>query len=1019
MEMGSQLRVLSCFRGMGVYGILGSESPRRFLLGFHEPCMPNVSAVVTSGFVNSAPSLCYGILQVSSTVLDSPVSMYQGWSYHHHQGADSLSADVYGSPGPGSAASAWGHHRSQTHAWMAAEAQRKQNWLSSTAATSVSGNLGSGNISGWGTSDYAAFGGGAMGLAASENDRDGRVDPDSTTNHSLVGNSANLGGSSTINPPQSPLNKSSVGPYSNFIASSPAASGLPQGSGQISPHNQASTPSSPFVFQQPASPWQASQSHSQQQSSSSDLFSESGISQPSVLQGETVNWQTDSSLPNTLSSAQSKVPSASSPSTCGSAKQRSPVSSGNDAGTGSGQLERSPYPSHLPSSPFSSPQSQQPANSPQQTLISSSTLPPNPAQQQALSLPLQTQHSVNAGDSLLQPHTPQENNPQSSKTPERSMSVPLPLTPTDQSTSSSCSGSSRGGWVTPDRPQSSWDYNPLTPAPPPTISPTQASPFRIPKGRPPSRTSNVHSNNSGSSSSNASPVSSNEVVSTNTSPTSASQGLNYAPSNQTYCKGFLKPFPPGENSVTKQPSLDNHSQQYGSSSSSGIKDSSMPWAEEGGTVTSENGAKSSDSPHFSPSLPWFGADQNGGRSGNNDKPDGNQNGKSSVYLNDSSRSEADDGACSMMTQGKGPCSAIKQEALSSSTWSSANEAKQLGDYHTVAAAQLTYCSTAASSPASAGNPFVSTLNTCASSYGYCGSTGSSFMSGGYPMFSDSKAYPNSAWNDAAGYVDSRTASAPHMNMNYPYQTMDFNSQFYTGQSTKQEAAVRSACYHSSPYGYQGMSQFHPQYAGQFHHHRWDPHRWDLYGPPPFFPVVPEPPRSEPIGEVTDFIDNEECFKDSQMGGVAIALGHGSVLFECAKHELHATTALRRPNRLHPTRISLVFYQHRNLNRAKHGWDEWEEKMRLRKLGITTTSANSGATSAGGGNSGSNGSASGNGSSGSVTDLIHLLPPTDRPPTYTSQFLMRTPTYTTTTWTTLFPMHPCMVTGPYQEGGAVG
>lgn len=39
-------------------------------------------------------------------------------------------------------------------------------------------------------------------------------------------------------------------------------------------------------------------------------------------------------------------------------------------------------------------------------------------------------------------------------------------------------------------------------------------------------------------------------------------------------------------------------------------------------------------------------------------------------------------------------------------------------------------------------------------------------------------------------------------------------------------------------------------------------RWELYGPNPYFPVVPEPPRVELLGEVTDFIQNEECFKVS-------------------------------------------------------------------------------------------------------------------------------------------------------------
>lgn len=176
-----------------------------------------------------------------------------------------------------------------------------------------------------------------------------------------------------------------------------------------------------------------------------------------------------------------------------------------------------------------------------------------------------------------------------------------------------------------------------------------------------------------------------------------------------------------------------------------------------------------------------------------------------------------------------------------------------------------------------------------------------------------------------------------------------------------------------------------------------PERWDLYGPGPFFPLVPETPKSEPIGEVTDYIENEECFRDSQMGGVAIALGHGSVLFECAKHELHATTALRRPNRLHPTRISLVFYQHRNLNRAKHGWDEWEEKMRLRKLGINVTPDKKDAKNP------------------EETEVLKLAG-LERPLGLGERMLVRVPTYTTTTWTTLFPMRPCMVTGPYQEGG---
>lgn len=93
-------------------------------------------------------------------------------------------------------------------------------------------------------------------------------------------------------------------------------------------------------------------------------------------------------------------------------------------------------------------------------------------------------------------------------------------------------------------------------------------------------------------------------------------------------------------------------------------------------------------------------------------------------------------------------------------------------------------------------------------------------------------------------------------------------------------------------------------------------------------------KSEPIGEITEINDNLDCFQDSQLGGVGIALEHGSVLIECAKHEMHATSSLKKPNRKNPTRITLIFYQHRNLNRHRHGIEEWEEKMRLKRLGIT-------------------------------------------------------------------------------------
>ena len=58
---------------------------------------------------------------------------------------------------------------------------------------------------------------------------------------------------------------------------------------------------------------------------------------------------------------------------------------------------------------------------------------------------------------------------------------------------------------------------------------------------------------------------------------------------------------------------------------------------------------------------------------------------------------------------------------------------------------------------------------------------------------------------------------------------------------------------------------------------------------------------------------------SNFRGVGIALTHGSLLYEYAKAEWHATSPVLQPNRFDPTRISYVFYRHRGLNAPNHGY----------------------------------------------------------------------------------------------------